>query len=211
MPLKKTQTTLLFSSTSKGSKTEEIPLTDEVLVKQIIETRNALLFGKLYDRYSKKIYSKCYSFAEDNNEAQDLTQDIFLKLFTKLDTFKGTAKFSTWLYSFTYNFLVNYKKRDAPKKLGDRWERLNSTDTYLAQAEDIEEEDLFEIKASNLEKALDLLEPADKAILLLKYQDDISVKDIQNLLKINESAVKMRLKRARIKLIKAHQKLEGNE
>lgn len=209
--LLKKQIILLFSFVSKGAKGEDVPLTDEELVKAILETNNAVLFGKLYDRYSKKIYSKCYSFAADNDEALDLTQDIFLKLFIKLETFKGKAKFSTWLYSFTYNFLVNYKKRDAPKKLGYRWERLNSKDTYLAQADDIEEEALFELKASKLEKALDQLEPADKAILLLKYQDDISVKDIQNLLKINESAVKMRLKRARIKLIKAHQKLEGND
>lgn len=188
-----------------------IILSDEELVKQILEKNDSALFGKLYDRYSKKIYNKCYSFAEDSDEAQDLTQDVFLKLFTKLNTYQGRSKFSTWLYSFTYNFLVNYKKRDAGKKLGERWERLNKNDMHLAQIDDIDEEDLFEFKVSNLEKALDLLEPADKAILLLKYQDDISVKDMQSLLKINESAVKMRLKRARIKLVKAHQKIQSND
>lgn len=185
-------------------------ITDEELVKQILENNDPVLFGKLYDRYSKKIYNKCYSFSVDSAEAQDLTQDIFLKLFTKLSTFQGRSKFSTWLYSFTYNFLVNYKKRDAGKKLGERWERLNKNDMHLAQVEDVDEEDIFEFKVSNLEKALDLLEPADKAILLLKYQDEISVKEMQTLLNINESAVKMRLKRARIKLVNAHQKIKNN-
>ncbi len=211
MTLKKRNTLVLFSSLSDNTNKEKTPLTDDELVRQILDTNNSALFGKLYDRYSKKIYNKCYSFAEDADEAQDLMQDVFLKLFTKLDTYKGRSKFSTWLYSFTYNFLVNYKKRDAPKKLGERWERLNNKDTHLAQVDDIDEEDLFELKTSNLEKALGELEPADKAILLLKYQDEVPVKDIQKLLNISESAVKMRLKRARIKLIKAHQKLQRDD
>ncbi|MDD7885027.1 RNA polymerase sigma factor [Flavivirga sp. 57AJ16] len=191
-----------------NSKKDSAPLTDDELVLQIVETNNAILFGKLYDRYSKKVYSKCYSFSKDKHEAQDLAQDVFIKLFTKLGTYKAQSKFSTWLYSFTYNFLVNYKKQDTSKKLKERWERLNKYDYYLASEDDVDEDDLFELRASKLEKALELMEPADKALLLLKYQDNVSVKDIQAILNINESAVKMRLKRARIKLIKAHNKLK---
>ncbi|WP_378179866.1 RNA polymerase sigma factor [Aquimarina sp. SS2-1] len=196
---------------SNSSKREQKPITDEELVQQILEKNDAVLFGKLYDRYSKKIYNKCYSFAKNEGEAQDLTQDLFLKLFTKLNSYKGRSKFSTWLYSFTYNFLVNYKKRDHSKKLSERWERLNKNDHHLASEEDIDEEDLFELKSSNLEKALELIEPADKAILLLKYQDDISVKEIQAILNIGESAVKMRLKRAKIKLVEAHNIFQKND
>jgi len=186
------------------------PLSDDELVKKIIETNDSALFGKLYDRYSKKVYNKCYSFAKDEDEAKDLAQDIFLKLFTKLNTYKAQSKFSTWLYSFTYNFLVNYKKRDPGKKLSERWQRLNKNDNHLAAEDDVEEGELFELQASNLEKALELIEPADKAILLMKYQDGISVIEIQNLLNISESAVKMRLKRARIKVVNAYKKI-GND
>ncbi|MDO5989764.1 RNA polymerase sigma factor [Flavivirga amylovorans] len=195
----------VFSNDLKG---DQSTITDDELVKQIVETNNAILFGKLYDRYSKKVYSKCYSFSKDKNEAKDLTQDIFIKLFTKLDTYKAQSKFSTWLYSFTYNFLVNYKNQDTSKKLKERWERLNKHDYHLASEDDIDEDDLFELRASKLEKALELLEPADKALLLLKYQDNVSVKDIQVILNIAESAVKMRLKRARIKVMKAYDKIK---
>ncbi|WP_083777311.1 RNA polymerase sigma factor [Kordia algicida OT-1] len=186
-------------------------LSDEELVALIVETQDASLFGELYDRYGKKIYNKCYSFVKDTDEIQDVTQDIFLKLFEQLHKYQGRAKFSTWLYSFTYNFLVNYKKRESEKKLGERWEKLNKNEKHLLQIEDVAEEDFFELKLSGLEKALDRIEPADKALLLLKYQDDVSVKDIQNLLQINESAVKMRLKRARIKLVNVYQKLQEND
>lgn len=200
---------VLVNVLPNDSKKNQTPLTDDELVQQIVETNNAILFGKLYDRYSKKVYSKCYSFSKDKDEAQDLTQDIFIKLFTKLGSYKAQSKFSTWLYSFTYNFLVNYKKQDTSKKLKERWERLNKHDYHLASEDDVDEDDLFELRASKLETALELIEPADKALLLLKYQDNISVKDIQTILNINESAVKMRLKRARIRLMKAHNKIKN--
>ncbi|QLE00719.1 RNA polymerase sigma factor [Galbibacter sp. BG1] len=179
-------------------------LADEALVTLIVSTNDKKLIEILYSRYSTKIYNKCYSFTHDEEEAKDLTQDIFIKLFSKLDTYRGKAKFSTWLYSFTYNFLVNYKKRDLSKKLGDRWENLNKKDINLPAPEDVEDNDLFALKTARLEKALSLIEPADKALLLMKYQDDISIKEMQLLLEIGESAIKMRLKRARFKLIKVY-------
>jgi RNA polymerase sigma-70 factor (ECF subfamily) len=157
----------------------------------------------LYDRYRKKIYLKSYSFSKNTDEANDLTQEIFIKMFDRLDSYQRKSKFSTWFYSLAYNFLVNYKKRDSPKKLGERWERLNAKEEYAAALDNFEEEDFLEIKSSKLEKALELIEPADKALLMMKYQDEISIEDMQLLLHIGESAIKMRLKRARNRLIKA--------
>ena len=89
-----------------------VHLSDEELVKQIVADNDPMLFGKLYDRYVKMVYNKCYGFAKSADEAEDLTQDVFLQLFIKLRTFKGKSKFSTWLYSFTYNFCVNYVNRN---------------------------------------------------------------------------------------------------
>ncbi|RDY58644.1 RNA polymerase sigma factor [Flagellimonas nanhaiensis] len=185
-------------------------LSDDELVSKILETNDSTLFGKLYDRYGEKIYRKCYSFVRNEDEAKDLTQDIFLKLFTKLHTYRAEAKFSTWLYSFTYNFLVKYKKRDPHRKLSERWQRLNKNDNHQALEEfDLEEEELFELRSSTLLKAIELVEPADKALLLMKYQDGILIKDIQAIFDINESAVKMRLRRARARVMKVYYKIES--
>ena len=63
------------------------------------------------------------------------------------------------------------------------------------------------MKADKLKKALDLLEPNDKIILLMKYQDDFSIKEISESIEIGESAVKMRLKRAREKVINVYKNL----
>lgn len=196
-------------TSSHFSKNPQTPSDDE-LIKIILDTNDSRHFGKLYDRYGEKIYRKCYSFVRNEDEAKDLTQDIFLKLFTKLHTYRAEAKFSTWLYSFTYNFLVKYKKRDPHRKLSERWQRLNKTENHQALEDfDVEEDELFELRSSTLLKALELVEPADKALLLMKYQDGILVKDIQNIFEINESAVKMRLRRARARVMKVYHKIES--
>jgi len=205
--LKKFILTLINSNTDKSQRKYNL-LSDEDLVKQINENQNTLLFSILYDRYSKKVYNKCYSFVNNEDEAKDLTQDIFLKLFTKLYSFKGNSKFSTWLYSFTYNFCVNYVKRDTSKKINSISKPLDKNDYHMSEIEDIEDQTLFDLKASKLDKALSMIDPDDKAILLLKYQDDVSIKDLQATLKIGESAVKMRLKRAKVKVIEAYNKIE---
>ena len=60
---------------------------DNELVEKIKKTQDSQLFGILYDRYSNKVYNKCYSFARNETEAKDLTQDIFLRVFLKLDQY----------------------------------------------------------------------------------------------------------------------------
>ena len=184
-------------------------LSDIHLVAQIVSTNNSLLFSTLYDRYSQKVYNKCYSFSRNEDEAKDLTQDVFLKLFIKLNTFKGKSKFSTWLYSFTYNFCVNYVNRDKARLIENASDSLDDHDYYLSEMDEVSDEDLFEIKASKLQIALEKITPEDKAILLLKYQDEVSIKELQTVLKVGESAIKMRLNRARIRLVEEHNKLKG--
>ena len=175
-------------------------LTDEELVFKIVETNNSQLFANLYDRFSKIVYNKCYGFAKNKEEAEDLTHDVFIRLFLKLKTFKGKAKFSTWLYSFTYNFCVNYVQRNAHKKK----ERVTVVTDVIKDDDvsvEIEDSELFALKSEKLAKALELMDAKDKMILLMKYQDDMRIKEIKEALDIGESAVKMRIKRAKQKVI----------
>ncbi|WP_136466354.1 RNA polymerase sigma factor [Flagellimonas onchidii] len=180
-------------------------LTDEELVKKIVANNNPLLFGKLYDRYAKMVYNKCYGFAKSQDEAEDLTQDVFLQLFIKLKMFKGKSKFSTWLYSFTYNFCVNYVNRNKQRKMSDKSVPVEDSEYKLTV--EVPDDSLFEMKASKLKEALELISPEDKSILLLKYQDGASIKDLVALMEIGESAIKMRLKRAKEKLVEMYNTL----
>ena len=181
-------------------------LTDEELVFNIIETNNDDLFAELYDRFSRVVYNKCYGFSKNKEEAEDLTHDVFIRLFVKLRTFKGNSKFSTWLYSFTYNFCVNYVQRNAYKKK----ERITVVTDQIKDEDvfdEIDDANLFELKSEKLVKVLNLIEPAEKMILLMKYQDDMSIKEIMEALKIGESAVKMRVKRAKTKVLNLYDEL----
>ncbi|NJB36005.1 RNA polymerase sigma factor [Croceivirga sp. JEA036] len=199
---------ILINQTRNGSGREDAykDLSDEELVAKIVANNDTLLFGVLYDRYVKMVYNKCYGFARSDDEAEDLTQDIFLMLFVKLASFKGKSKFSTWLYSFTYNFCVNYVNRDKQRKMSDQSVAMEDTEYKLAQ-DDVPDESIYELKANKLAKALEMISPENKSILLLKYQDGASVKELSDLLELGESAVKMRLKRAKTKLLEIYNTL----
>jgi RNA polymerase sigma-70 factor, ECF subfamily len=174
-------------------------LTDEALVDAITKTNDTMLFEVLYDRYASMVYNKCYGFANGVDEAKDLTQDVFLRVFVKLGSFKGKSKFSTWLYAFTYNHCVNYVTRNTAKKIE---KKSVSSDSIENIGEDVDSTREFQnMRVEQLKKVMELISPDDKMILLLKYQDNLSIKEISSALDIGESAVKMRLKRAKDKLV----------
>lgn len=200
---------LIFISNSDKTflETEDLyaHLSDEELVEQIVASNDTLLFGRLYDRYAKMVYNKCHGFARSDDEAEDLTQDVFLQLFIKLRMFKGKSKFSTWLYSFTYNFCVNYVNRNKQRKMSDQSVQVDDAEYKIT--EEVPDESLYEMKADKLKKSLELVSAEDKSLILLKYQDGASIKELIALLDIGESAVKMRLKRAKERLLEIYNTL----
>lgn len=173
--------------------------TDENLVEAIVKDNNTLLFEVLYDRYATLVYNKCYGFAKDGDEAKDMTQDVFLKLFVKLASFKGKSKFSTWLYAFTYNHCVNYVTRNTAKKFEKQSVDYKDIENLSEDEED--DHSFLDMRVDKLKVALEMISPDEKMILLLKYQDYLTIKEIESVLDIGESAVKMRIKRAKDKLI----------
>lgn len=173
-------------------------MTDEEIVNRIVNKKSTELFEVLYNRFSSLVYNKCYSFVNNQPEAQDLTQDIFLKLFIKLPSYNEKSKFSTWLYAFTYNHCVNYVSRNPFKKNEFSFpEYLEIGNYYVEDLNTTESNESITIK---LNKALAALSEKDRHILILKYKNDLSINKIQNLLGIGNSAVKMRIKRAKEKL-----------
>lgn len=172
-------------------------IADEELVRLYIETQRNVYFEEIYDRYVDKVYRKCLSFVKNEAQAEDFTHDIFLRVVLKLGSFKEQAKFSTWLYSITYNYCmdqVRQTKRQAEVALDENFDLAD--DGY-----DLE---LIEMQTQSLKKALQKINPDERAILLMKYQDDFSIKEIAETFKISESAVKMRLMRTKEKLKKIY-------
>jgi RNA polymerase sigma factor (sigma-70 family) len=173
---------------------------DEELVRLFVNTQDNRYFEKLYERYADKVYHKCISFVKEGAKAEDLTHDIFLKLIFKLGTFKEDAKFSTWLYSITYNHCMDQLRSN--KKRGEVYQ-----DEPLEVPDVVDLNRIFDgddIQAENLKAALDHLTVDEKGILFMKYMDDLTIRDIADIFKVTESAVKMRLLRSRTKLRKKY-------
>lgn len=197
---------VFVGSKPKESASSYSQLSDEDLVARITKGNNTLLFGVLYDRFSERVYNKCYSFSRSEKEAEDLTQDVFLQLFVKLASFQGKSKFSSWLYSFTYNFCVNYVNRDKARKMRDKSTNIDDKEYQLSA--EVDDANILNMRSGKLKKALEHIDADDKSILLLKYQDDVSIKELAILLEIGESAVKMRLKRAKARIVETYNTLQ---
>ena len=176
-------------------------------MRAIVEERMHEHFGLLYDRYVEKVYHKCISFVKEETLAQDLAHDIFLKTFMNLAKFNHKSKFSTWLYSLTYNFCIDFVRKNNKVK----YQSEEGLEEIPDSEDEKNERDLMNMEAKRLAVALDQINPDEKAILLMKYQDEMSIVDLSEALQISESAVKMRIKRSRAKVVEKYNKIFSNE
>jgi len=169
---------------------------DEEIVHLLMDSGNHELFELLYSRYFKKVKDKCFSFIKDNKLAEEFANDILTKAYEKVHGFKGNSSFSSWLYSITYNYCIDYLR--VKKKLHyPNWNNSNEIPEIIDESET----DFDEANYENLLTILELIHPEEKVLLLMKYQDNLPIKHIAKTLRISEDAVKMRLKRARTRVI----------
>lgn len=181
-------------------------LKDEEIIGLILTEGKSQLFQELYNRYHRKVFEKCYSFIKERNQAHDFANDILSKAYEKLPGFKGNASFSSWLYAITYNYCIDYLR--LKKKLHyPNWNNQNELPDIIDESET----DLQDMTYENLMKILEMIHPEEKALLLMKYMDGLSGKQIAQTLRISEDAVKMRLKRARTRVIYLYNDLYQKE
>jgi RNA polymerase sigma-70 factor (ECF subfamily) len=180
---------------------------DEEIVAGLQRSMDADRFTVLYDRYSAKVFQKCVGMTRDKELAGDLTHDIFIKAFVNLSKFDHRSRFGTWLYSITYNYCLDHLRKAKRRRSDD----LDEEQLDLAMPEDSYEQELLGLQAERLDGVLAALEPGDRAMLLMKYQDELSVKDIMETLELSESAVKMRMLRARERALAMYHQLHPEE
>ena len=182
-----------------------LQLTDEKIVERIVKEKNTILFASLYNRYESKVYNKCLAFVKNKNEAKVLTQEVFLELFIQLHNYKGQSNFSTWLNAFTYKLCINHLNRKSESNNGEKSKISNDYQPHLLI--EVSDNSLFHMREEKLQKAMQYLSPEDKSILLLKYQDELAMKEIMTLLNIDESAFNMKLRRAKAGIIEIYNKI----
>ncbi len=171
-------------------------LSDVELMHLYLQSQNSSYFTLLYRRYAPKVYGKCISILKDQTEAQDAVQDIFVKVMLNLSGFNEKSQFSTWVYSITFNYCMDVVRKRKKNKL------LFSDD--IERAPDVAEEEIpdsyfLDLSLPQLKEILDELPEGDRMVILYKYQDDMSIKDIAEIIDKTESATKMKIKRAKMK------------
>ncbi|HMR86701.1 MAG TPA: RNA polymerase sigma factor [Saprospiraceae bacterium] len=180
-------------------------ISDEEALEQYLLTQNVNYFNILYDRYTNKVYSKCVTMLKDIEMAEDATQEIFVKILLSLSKFSGKSKFSTWLYSITYNFcidLIRKEKKDITQSYGD-YTKFEIEDDSAFDAE------IMETNVYRLKDVMTELSAEDNGILLMKYQDELSIREISEVLNKTESAVKMKILRAKERFMKIYKTKYG--
>ena len=177
---------------------------DLVVIQEYLRTKDSRHFSTLYKRYAPKVYGKCISLLKDEHLARDAAQESGLKIFLNLSRFAAQSKFSTWVYSITYNYCIDLlrKKKKMTNLFDDEMERLPDI-----EEDEVPDEELLAMEVSRLRVVLDQIPLDDKAILLMKYQDELMIKEIAQILGKTESAVKMKIKRAKHKAQKVYKEL----
>ena len=183
---------------------------DEALVFAIIHNEETHLFEILHDRYYSVVYGRCLSFFKNKHDAEDVSQEIFFKVFLKLDTFLFKSKFSTWLYSFTHNYCINYKRNIEYRKFENKLidpERLSEEFfSYNYDSCNVDEYQLIRLKL-----AISLLSKHEQKLVLLKYCGHMTIREMGEVYNLGESALKMKLKRIKNKIIKHYREADFEE
>ncbi|MCB8933081.1 MAG: sigma-70 family RNA polymerase sigma factor [Fimbriimonadaceae bacterium] len=171
---------------------------DAVLVERFLGG-DADAFHLLYDRYYDKVYAIARGILLDADEAADAVQEIFTLVYRHLPRFDRRARFSTWLFRISVNRSIQQGRRLKHK---NRWVPL---DEGLAAA-DAPEEPHTDPK---IHLALASIQPADRALLVLFYWDELSLQEIGESIGCGVNAAKTRLYRARERFRAAYEELES--
>ena len=171
-------------------------LSDEEIVKKIRSDNETELFSVLFKRYYAKVLDKCYGLTHNRDLAEELTGDILSKAYEKLNSYKGNSSFSSWLYSVTYNHCIDYL-REMKKLHYPEWNSSNELPEIIDESYDEREE----ISYDRLINLLNKLHTEEKALIMMRYFDEMPLQQIAVALRVTESAAKMRLKRAKARLL----------
>lgn len=176
-----------------------IPLSDEQL-GLLVQQGDTEKFGLLVDRYQKKLLRYGRKFLLSTENIEDLVQDTFIKTYQNIQSFDSKQKFSSWIYRIAHNTFINAIKR---KSLNPIY--LLNLDTFIPHLayEDTaaREREQKEIKAV-LDSSMDQLSAHYREILVLYYYEELSYKEIADILRLPVGTVGIRLKRARQQLQK---------
>jgi len=147
---------------------------------------------ELYQRYAKKLLYYFYRMlGGDEEKAQDFLQDVFLKIIENPNQFNVNMKFSTWIFTISSNLCKNEYRRLKVREITQNEPDMDRhvQDIIIDQVEKINQNDFEKAIQNELRK----MDSEQRSTFLLRYQENLPIKEISNILNCSPGTVKSRI------------------
>lgn len=174
-------------------KTSLTAWTDEQLMTRVGTGQDEKAFNELYSRHARRLMGFFLrAFRYDEDEAADACQETFLKVWQAAELFNPTSAFRPWLYTIAYNLC---RSRFRHSEQAERYlsEQFATTAEAYTDACELQLDNATLLKA--LEKALETLPPESRILFALRFEEELSIKQVAQVLNIPEGTVKSKVHR----------------
>lgn len=164
--------------------------TDEKLIKELLKGNESAM-EILVKRYYDLVHSFIYRNTSDYNIAYDITQDVFIKMMKNIDKYQiENGKFKSWLLKIAVNTTKDYFRTNIYKQRTQSYDISNQEIEDTTNVVDIlsKKEEAIKIK-----EAIENLPKLQKEAVILKYYNDLKIKEISYITGENENTIKSRL------------------
>ncbi len=151
------------------------------------------LFGPLYDRYVRVIYGFIYYKTFHKETAEDLTSETFFKALTHIQTVDPSRSFQSWLYKIAQNSVIDHFRRERyMENIDDIWD--------VADGANVETDASVALEIRALRKELHNLSRRERDIVIMRVWQELSYREIAEILGKSEASCKMSYSRVVSKL-----------
>jgi len=185
--------------------------TEEAALVRRVQAQDEMAFREVVERYQAKVFSIIFGILRNHNDAEDIAQQVFAKIYFSIKNFDFRSSLLTWIYKITVNECYDYLRKKRVRKLvyeSDFSEedslRMENSETVIDQGQPM---DIRLAQRDLVLKLLDKVSEEDRMLLLLKEVEGHSVEELSQMTGMNENTIKVKLFRARQKLVKAAQRL----
>ena len=156
-------------------------------------------WNQLVEATYRDVYTLCLRILRDPNDAAEATQDAFLKVWRNLAGFRGDAAFETWLYRVASNAALSKHRSRKRRRTHETGVEDETLGTFAASGS-VESTAGARFELVDLERALGSLPEHYREAVVLRDVYGLSINEIAKQMKISDTAVKVRIHRARKKL-----------
>ena len=151
-------------------------------------------FMNWLDEHGSSVFKVARAYTLTSDECQDLAQEILLRAWQSLPNFRGEASPATWFYRVALQTAMNWQRKDKPRR--SRQQPLLEVQTVVTEGCDSGEQAQQRETVEQLYNAIHQLPKTDAALVLL-YLDELSYREMADVLGISESNVGVKLNRAK--------------